>query len=143
MANIINGSCLCGKVSYQVTGNLGIFQYCYCSRCQKFTGSAHASNLLVAPDDFTWLSGEDWVGRFEYPGTKHFATCFCKNCGSSLPWLSQSGLSVIVPAGTLDQDPNIRPKWNIFCASRAEWYITPDSLPSYAELPSKKERSDA
>ncbi|MES9990810.1 MAG: GFA family protein [Candidatus Thiodiazotropha sp.] len=70
--------------------------------------------------------------------TKHFAACFCKKCGSSLPWLAQSGRAVIVPAGTLDEDPQIRPMQNIYCASRAVWYQAPAELPSYDELPVKK-----
>ena len=94
------GSCLCAKVSYEITGNMGVFQYCHCSRCRKFTGSAHASNLFVAPGDFSWLSGEELVGRYDPADTKYFATCFCKNCGSSLPWLSKSEKVVVIPAGT-------------------------------------------
>lgn len=134
----ITGSCLCGKVTYEITGSLGIFQYCHCSRCRKFTGSAFASNLFVAPADFRWLSGEEWVGRYEVEDAKHFATCFCKRCGSSLPWLAQTGKAVIVPAGTLDSDPGLRPFQNIFCASRAPWYEPPSTLPEYDEMPPRK-----
>ncbi|MFK5986003.1 MAG: GFA family protein [Pseudomonadota bacterium] len=61
-----------------------MFQYCHCSRCRKFTGSAFAANLLVAPQHFKWLTGAELVGRFEPKESKHFASCFCKNCGSSL-----------------------------------------------------------
>jgi len=134
----VTGSCLCKKVTYAIRGNLGIFQYCHCSRCRKFTGSAFSSNLLVSPDDFRWLNGEEFVGRYEVEGAKHFATSFCKNCGSSLPWLAKSGKAVVVPAGTLDGDPEIRPFHNIFCGSRAIWYKVPSSLPEYDELPPKK-----
>lgn len=133
----VRGGCLCGRVAYAVTGNLGIFQYCHCSRCRKFTGSAHSANLLVSPDDFQWLSGEGSVGRYKLEGARHFATAFCMNCGSSLPWAAQSGKAVIVPAGTLDEDPEIRPSQNIYCASRAVWYEPPSSLPEYDELPPK------
>ena len=130
-----SGSCLCGKVRYEIDGNLGIFQYCHCSRCRKFTGSAFAANLLVRPGDFRWTWGEELVGRYEVPEARHFATAFCRNCGSSLPWLSKSGKAVIVPAGTLDETPAIRPQQNIFCASRARWYTAPDTLPQFDELP--------
>lgn len=132
------GSCLCGEVRYAISGNLGIFQYCHCSRCRKFTGSAFAANLLVAPESFRWLTGESLVGRFEPEDTKHFATAFCRRCGSSLPWLGKTGKAVVVPAGTLDDDPPIRPFQNIFHASRAGWYTDPGSLPAYDELPPKK-----
>ena len=134
----VSGSCLCGKVTYRVTGNMKIFQYCHCSRCRKFTGSAFASNLLVSPDQFRWSTGEDLVGRYEQPDAKHFATSFCKHCGSSLPWLAKSGRSVVVPAGTLDGNPQIKPFQNIYCASRAVWYQAPNSLPEYDQLPPKK-----
>lgn len=134
----VTGSCLCKRVAYEIRGNLGIFQYCNCSRCRKFTGSAFASNLLVSPTDFCWLRGEEHVKRFEVVEAKHFATAFCKRCGSSLPWLEQTGKAVVVPAGTLDEDPQVRPFQNIFCASRAVWYIEPSSLPEYDELPLKK-----
>lgn len=132
------GSCLCQNIAYKITGNLGIFQYCHCSRCRKFTGSAHASNLLVAPEQFKWLRGKEFVGSYVPEETKHFATAFCTNCGSSLPWYAKSGKAVIIPAGTLDQHPNIEPFQNIFCASKAEWYRHASELPKYDELPPRK-----
>lgn len=131
------GSCLCKKVSYEISGNLGIFQYCHCSRCRKFTGSAHAANLLVSPEQFKWLTGEEYVGRFEPDDTKHFATCFCKNCGSSLPWLGKTKKAVVVPAGTLDNDPGIKPFQNIYWGSKASWYKDASELVKYDELPIK------
>jgi len=134
----ISGSCLCGKVTYEIRDNLGIFHYCHCSRCRKFTGSAFASNLMVSPNEFSWVNGEDYVCRFELDGAKDFATSFCKNCGSSLPWLAKSSKIVVIPAGTLDGDPEIRPTQNIYCSSRAIWYNDPSSLPEHDELPPKK-----
>ncbi len=133
----VTGRCLCRKVSYAITGHLDIFQYCHCSRCRKFTGSAFAANLLVSPADFHWLNGEEWVGRYEVEDAKHFATSFCKQCGSSLPWLGKSGKVVVIPAGSLDDDPHIRPSRNIFCGSRVVWYREPIALPEYDELPPK------
>jgi len=135
--NKISGSCLCGKVSYQFEGPIRIFQYCHCSRCRKFTGSAHASSILIDPSQFEWLRGEEHVGRFELPEAKHYATSFCKHCGSSLPWLTQSGKAVIVPAGTLDDDPQARPIHNVYYTDRAPWYVDAGSLIKYDVLPEK------
>ena len=135
--NKATGGCFCNTVSYEITGNSGIFQYCHCSRCRKFTGSAFAANILVSPKDFKWLGGEEFVGRYEPEDTKNFATSFCKKCGSSLPWLVKTGRVVVVPAGTLNEDPKIKPVQNIFCGSRATWYIEPHKLLRYDELPPK------
>jgi hypothetical protein len=132
------GSCLCGKISYAITGHINIFQYCHCSRCRKVSGSAHSSNLMIAPEHFRWLSGEENVGHYIPVETRHFATAFCKTCGSSLPWFAKTGKTVIIPAGTLDDDPEIRPSQNIFCASRSAWYVAPGTLPEHDEFPPKK-----
>lgn len=133
-----SGSCLCGEVAYAITGNLGIFQYCHCSRCRKFTGSAHAANLFVSPQQFSWTKGEELVGTYVPELTRHFATAFCRKCGSSLPWKSKSGKTVVVPAGSLDTDPGIAPFQNVFWASRALWYRHAAELPSHDALPAKR-----
>ncbi len=138
MNKSIKGSCLCQAVSYQFHGPEYVFQYCHCSRCRKVTGSAHASNMFATPEQFSWLQGETLVQRFEPHDSRHFATCFCKQCGSNLPWMNKGGTLVIIPAGTLDQDPQVRPSQNIFWDSRAPWYQSSDDLLTFAELPKRK-----
>lgn len=138
MANeTIKGSCLCGDVTYQFAGPTKVFQYCHCTRCQKITGSAHASNIIIDPEQFQWLTGEDNIGRYELPEARHFASSFCRKCGSSLPWLTQSGKAFILPAGTLDEDPQVKPMHNIYYADKACWYEDVNFLVKYDELPPK------
>ena len=137
MTNKLSGSCLCGEVTYQFTDDIKVFQYCHCSRCRKFTGSAHGANIIVDPASFKWTHGEDLLGRFEVPDAKYFATSFCKQCGSSLPWLTKSGQAMIIPAGTPDQDPIARPIHNIYYADRAPWYKDVCELAKYDALPVK------
>ena len=137
----IRGRCLCGKVRYQFEGPIRVFQYCHCSRCRKITGSAHAANIIIDPPHFEWLSGEAYIGRFELPEAKHFATSFCQHCGSSLPWLTKSGKAMIIPAGSLDDDPAAKPVHNIYYADRAPWYVEADSLKKFDALPTKTKPS--
>jgi len=138
MSNKTRGSCLCGAVSYQFEGPEFIFQYCHCSRCRKTTGSAYSPNIIVDPNHFEWLGGEDMLGRFDHPEAKHFATSFCKQCGSNLPWLSKTGRAMVIPAGTLDEDPGIRPTQNIFYRDHAPWREEVESMPQYDELQPRK-----
>lgn len=137
------GSCLCGTARYEISGDMGIFQNCHCSRCRKFTGSAYAANLFVPPDKFKWLQGEESVGRYDPADTKYFATCFCTKCGSSLPWLSKSALVVVIPAGTLDDDPQARPMQNIFYGSKAPWHEDTGSLPTHEAMPPRRVKEDS
>ena len=60
---------------------------------------------------------------------------FCKTCGSSLPWQNQAGTMVIIPAGTLDAAPTLRPGRNIMWGSRAPWYVHASELEMHEELP--------
>ena len=138
MSDTIRGSCLCGAVKYAFRGPEYAFQYCHCSRCRKATGSAHSAAILVRPENFEWTDGEDSVAYYPLPGARDYATGFCRRCGSSLPWKSQTGRSVVVPAGTLDDDPGIRPTQNIYWASRAPWHLDDGELPHHDELPPRK-----
>ena len=135
----IRGSCLCGKVSYEIQAPILAFRYCHCSRCRKSTGSAHASNIVVEASQFKWTSGEEFAVRYDLPEARSFATCFCKQCGSQLPHATRSGRQTIVPAGTLDDDPDSRPQHNIFWNYRAPWYLRSSELPHFEEYsPSDK-----
>ena len=129
----LRGSCLCGAVTYTAKAPFLRFAHCYCSRCRKATGSSHASNLYVSPDRFTWTSGQDLVVRFDLPSAKSFATTFCRNCGAPLPHHTRSGREVVVPAGSLDDPPSLRPQAHIFWSSRAAWTCGIADLPKFDE----------
>ena len=122
MPEKITGSCLCGEVNYEVSGELKGFMMCHCSRCQKASGTAHVSNIFTGPDNVKIVSGEAQIKRFNLPDAPTFGKCFCTNCGSVVPYMNGAGTAMIIPAGTLDDDPGIRPQANIFWPNRAEWY---------------------
>ena len=75
MENSHSGSCLCGKVSFEIEGQFQNFFLCHCKYCQKDTGSAHAANLFSSSSKIIWNSGEQKVKTFQLPGTKHIK-CF-------------------------------------------------------------------
>ena len=131
----LTGTCLCGDVQFRITGDVLGFQYCHCSRCRRFTGSAHAANCFVSPDGLEWVRGEEGVARSRLDGDHGFPTSFCQRCGSSLPSMSSTGKYWVVPAGTLDADPQIRPARSIYWDSRAPWFVPTSELPAHAELP--------
>jgi hypothetical protein len=122
MTDVFSGSCLCGEVTYEVAGPFQSFLLCHCSRCRKATASVHACNLFTKPDNLRWLSGEGHVRRFDLPAAKRFSRNFCSNCGSGLPYVNRTGTAVVVPAGTLDADPEVVPDYHIFWKDHVPWY---------------------
>ncbi|KLN67189.1 GFA family protein [Vibrio sp. VPAP30] len=135
MSREIKGSCCCGKVTFQLKDEFKMFFFCHCLQCRKLTGSAHASNLFTSPDNIKWLSGEESVKRYDHP-TRSFSKTFCTHCGSALPFLTQSSKFLIVPAGSLDQEPEKKLDAQIFCNEQADWHreglqaIKVDGFPS-------------
>lgn len=126
------GSCLCGSVRYKIEGAALNFYHCHCQRCRKTTGTGHASNIRVDAKNIQWLSGEDLIKRYKVPAAERFRNDFCGQCGSPLPrYFEEIGL-VVLPAGTLDQEPDLMPEARIFYPSRAQWSCT-DALPTYEE----------
>ena len=88
----------------------------------KNTGSAFAANILTEPATIDWISGFEWVKRFDYPEPRTFTKVFCSNCGSGLPYLNKKGTALIIPAGSLNHEPKIKPSHNVFWNEGAQWY---------------------
>jgi len=132
----VTGSCLCGSVRYEISGAAQRFYHCHCQRCRKTTGTGHASNLLVTPvSSLSWLAGEELLRRYKVPEAERFYNCFCSHCGSPMPRVVPELDAVVIPAGTLDVEPPIRPQARIFWDSRAAWSCSGDDIPPFPEYP--------
>lgn len=126
------GSCLCGSVKYEVQGALGTAVYCHCSRCRKASGSAFASNAVVANSAFKVVQGEESLKTFSTAEGVH--RVFCSVCGSPILSRRDSLPDVLrLRLGTLDTPIEERPEAHIFVLSKADWYEIHDSLPQRAE----------
>ena len=130
---MLSGSCLCGRVHFELDGAVDVINYCHCSRCRRRTGSAFATILHARLADFRFVSGEDQIQTFEPEGFSRRS--FCRNCGSPLPGLNEEDAEVGIPAGLLDQDPGARPSLHIMAGSKAPWYEIGDVAPRYEEFP--------
>ncbi|MFT8775081.1 MAG: GFA family protein [Gluconacetobacter liquefaciens] len=104
---------------------------CHCGRCRKTTGLAFAANLIARPGDVDRLSGDpEAVMRWDLPTAASFATAICRNCGTLVPHATRNGQLMIVPAGTLDDDPGIWPRRQIFPASQTAWCSDLENVPA-------------
>lgn len=131
----LKGSCLCGSVRYEASGDPQRFYHCHCQRCRKASGTGHASNILMSGAHLVFTQGEELVKYYKVPEALRFARQFCSNCGSALPRISGDADRVVIPAGSLDCEAPIRPQARIFWDSRAAWSCSGDDLPRYAEYP--------
>lgn len=134
MAAKKTGSCLCGKVNFEIDGGFESFYLCHCSRCRKDSGSAHAANLFSSTASLKWLSGQGAVTTFLLPNTRHMKS-FCATCGSATPNLQMEGKLLMVPAGSLDGDFSMNPTAHIFMSDKARWDEHLHNAPMFEALP--------
>ncbi len=118
--NRIQGSCLCRSVSFEIVNDFAKLYFCNCNQCRKITGSAFASNLFVNIESFDWLAGSDGIAVYKVPN-RDIAKSFCRKCGSGVPWLSSDGAMMIVPAGCLNGEPEVKGRIRIFTAEEPTW----------------------
>lgn len=142
---MIHGGCLCGGVRFQIREARGPFELCHCARCRKSTGSAFASGLCVAREDFTLLQGRELVQTYEMaireappPYRRHF----CNRCGSPVPDALSEFSVMEIPAGSLDDDPGVRPDHHIYVEYKAPWYEIADSLPQLDKMALSAHRNE-
>ena len=120
MSRNLSGECLCGRVKFSVTENFKTFYQCHCKQCKQLTGSAFTSNIFTAPDNIQWLCDQDQITIYEH-SSRGISKSFCKTCGSAVPFINKTKTSLIVPAGSLNELPDIQPQANIFTAEEACW----------------------
>ncbi len=130
---MIHGSCLCGGIRYTVSGPVHRMGHCHCSMCRKHHGAAFGTYVNAYATDFAIVEGEALLGR--YASSPDAVRTFCTRCGSTMTWLGHASPGEVgIAAGTLDDDPGIRPERHIFVASKAPWYTLPeDGLPKRDE----------
>jgi hypothetical protein len=129
----VRGSCLCGAIAYVVEGKPLRCVNCHCSRCRKARSAAYASNLVTAADGVRFTRGENHRSVYKIAEARFFTHVFCKICGSSVPRIDLERSIAIVPMGSLDDDPGIRPQFHIFVGSKAPWDEISDDLPQHGE----------
>ena len=131
----LTGSCLCGALQYSIEGEPTRFFHCHCSRCRKSTGTGHASNVFVSGGSLQWTGDTGLIGSYKVPDAERFVRTFCTACGGPLPKDIPDMDLVMIPAGTLDNEPNITPQARIFQDSKTDWSCCGDEIPCFENYP--------
>ena len=129
---VLNGSCLCGTVHYEVEDQFLYSLNCHCSECRRTTGAAFKPFAGIQREKLQITAGAD---RLMLYGEDSGHDAHCGRCGSLLYSLVKQATTLHVTLGTLMDAPSIRPSAHIFVGSKAPWYTITDDLPQYDEFP--------
>ena len=132
---MIRGHCECGRIQFEVDGEINDLSHCHCSQCRRLHGAAFASFAGVPADGFRYVSGENDVRA--YASSNSHQRLFCGNCGSNiLVTLQQEPESLYLSMGAIDGDPARPPGYHIYVGSKAPWHEILDDLAQYETEPS-------
>lgn len=131
---IMQGSCLCGRVQYQYSGDIDEISMCHCSQCRKAQGTAFVAVAPIRSAEFEVIKGHDCLKEFRASPGK--ARVFCSECGSPL-YSYRDDLPEVkrLRVGTLETEVQPDRQYHAFVGSRASWYETNGHYPEYEEKP--------
>jgi hypothetical protein len=115
------GACLCGCVTYTITGPLRPIVACHCIQCRKTSGHYVAATQCATTDiritgsTLIWFASSDTAKRG-----------FCGRCGSNLFWRRFDNANISVCAGSLDGDTGLQIASQIHTDSKGDYYALPD-----------------
>ncbi|MFT3727085.1 MAG: GFA family protein [Terricaulis sp.] len=128
------GKCLCGAVSYEVSGDAVFGGHCYCNDCRR-TSSSHTS-VVAYPIPAVKVSGNPKEYTSKGDSGLPVTRGFCANCGTQM-YSKAEGLPgmMLIKAGTLDHPENFKPAMSIYASRAPSWDQPATSLPSFPEMP--------
>ena len=128
---MIKGSCLCGKVKYEILGKVGDIVHCHCQTCRKAHGSAFSSVASVDDSDFKLYNAQFLKSYESSNGKKRY---FCLNCGTQMYAKRENTKHIILRLGSLDDTPKGKEKSHIWVSQKASWFSIKNKLPECQEF---------
>ena len=125
------GKCLCGSITWEISGKPVSAYHCHCKMCRKAHGAAFGTYYFIEKENFKWTSELSTLK--DYRSSPALVRAFCNACGSVVPNVDDDETFMFVPAGSHDDGPEIDE--NIFVASKAPWHDINDNLVQHSSYP--------
>jgi hypothetical protein len=129
----LTGGCACGAVRYQIDAEPIFVNNCYCSLCQRQTGSTSVVNAFFESSVIHQLSGNTTRHVLKGGSGSDHVIVRCADCGTALwsqyPRFGDMGAGV--RAGTLDDKNAVSPDAAIFVADKMPWVTLPEDIPLF------------
>jgi hypothetical protein len=119
------GSCLCGRVTFTVSGDLHPPDACHCVQCRKQSGHYFASTNV--PRALLAITGEETLSW--YKSSAKIRRGFCSICGSFLFWDPIEMDLIAIVMGAFDAPTSTQLAKHIFVTEKGDYYRIDDALP--------------
>ena len=124
----VDGSCHCGKISFEGELDPEKVGICHCTDCQSLSGSAYVVYAQVPSAGFKLRGQPRHYVKTAESGNRR-AQAFCPDCGSRLYACAETDPQVYnLRVGTLRQRAELKPRMQVWCRSAMPWAMTLDSV---------------
>ncbi len=126
------GSCFCGTVEIEVTGEPEVMGYCHCESCRKWSAGPVNAFTLWKPESVKVTKGAEKVGHFMKTETSERR--FCMECGGNIMTDHPTWGVTDVYAATI---PSLVFKPAIHVNYAETVLRIPDGLPKFKDMPAE------
>ncbi len=132
MSDAHKGSCFCGAVEIEVTGDAAVVGYCHCDDCTIWAAAPVNAFSLYPPDGVKVTKGEENIATFNK--TERSARKFCKICGGHV-MSDHPGFGLVDVYATIVPDLEHVPTMHVFYGYKT--ISMKGGLPKFKDLPSE------
>jgi hypothetical protein len=118
----VDGSCLCGDVTWRAEVDPEKVGICHCTQCQTNGASAFQWAAMVPVDRFELLGGELRVYEKTAESGQRRALSFCPRCGTTIHGGDVDDPDVYsLRVGNCNQREQLPPRFQVWCRSAMPW----------------------
>ncbi|MCF6303473.1 MAG: GFA family protein [Devosiaceae bacterium] len=130
----LTGSCLCGAVSYEVSGEPLRMAQCHCTACRKITGTGHNVQAFFNASDVA-INGKTSTHQSTSDSGNTRTRHFCPNCGSRLfSENSKAPGGIGIAVGSFDDVSWFKPEVVLYVSQRPAWDRDDAAIPTREEM---------
>lgn len=121
-------ACICGTVSFRVSGELSTPAACHCCMCRRWHGALGIYTSIDSREtDFKDNGDISW-----YHSSEEADRGFCKHCGSKLFWRKRGDSGLDIAIGCLKMPSGLKLSKHIWVAYKGDYYDITDNLPQFS-----------
>ncbi len=137
-----NFTCHCRQLTYGYIGQPACCYSCHCTDCQRASGSAFTTNMIVDHADISLVGGTASELCYLHNDEQLQVTC-CPCCGTDLYlFFTNRPSTATILTGTFLQQHWFRPVAHIWTDSAVSWLSLDDELPCFAKQPAWEDLAD-
>jgi len=127
--------CHCKQLTYCYSGQPDCCYICHCTDCQRASGAAFTSNLIVDSADIRLVRGSATEICYSHNNDQLHVSC-CRSCGTDLYLFFESRpATATILTGTFFQQQWFSPIAHIWTQSAVPWLKLADDLPCFEKQP--------